>query len=177
VSDAVVWPDDVEPGTLRQPDQVSCGAATVVAARMILDPAYRPPDPQQEIRRAHRALTSLSDPTGGAQLPWPRMFGTPPWAVANALEAQTGEPVHPHVARLSPEASYGVLAERTAARPTGVYVGNGWLPRHVVLAVGVSARGIRVFDPAGGRLLTVSERRWAGHRVDVARWTHFWAVV
>lgn len=177
MSDAAAWPDDVDPGALRQPDQVSCGAATVVAARVVLDPGYRPSDPGREIRRTHRELTSAEDPTGGAQIPWPRAFGTPPWAVGNALEALSGEPVRTHVARLAPETSYDVLAERAAARPTGVYLGNRWLPRHVVLAVGATARGVRVFDPAGGRLLTVSERRWAGHQVDVAGWTHFWAVV
>jgi hypothetical protein len=171
------WPADVSPGSLRQPDQVSCGAATVVAARMIADAGHRPDDIAAEIRATHRSLTSATAPTGRAQLPWPRFFGTPPWALAAALEEITGHDVAVHLARLDPSASYDVLVDRAAARPTGVYIGNRWLPRHVVLAVEATTAGVRVFDPARGRLLTVPRSRWVGHRLGVAGWTHVWAVV
>ena len=74
--------------------------------------------------------------------------------------------------------AHEVLVEQVRTRPVGVYVGNRWLPRHVVLAIGADHDGaVRLFDPARGALVTVSRDRWHEHRVGVAGWSHFWAVV
>ena len=75
-------------GGLRQPDQRSCGAACLVVARMLLDPAYadlaarafRP-----EVLGMHGRVTGPVDARGALQVPWPRALGTPPWAVARQL--------------------------------------------------------------------------------------------
>ncbi len=171
------WPSDVRADDLRQPDGFSCGAATVVAARLLLEPAWRPADPQGEILAAHRLLTGPVGADGRGQLPWPRGLGTPPWAVARALGDLTGERVRTRFARLGTAAAMDELRRRLASRPVGVYLGNAWLPRHVVLAVAAAPGSVRVFDPARGRLVEVGDERWRGHRVDVAGWTHFWAVV
>ncbi len=175
------WPADVAPAMLRQPDGISCGPTCVVAARMIVEPGWRPFDLPAEVRRAHLQLTSTTATNGGVQLPWPRALGTPPWALAAALSELTGEDVRTAPARFRPVAAYAELVERVATRPVGVYVGNAWLPRHVVLAVAAADNGddgasVTVFDPARGGLVEVAAARWREHRVDVAGWSHLWAV-
>lgn len=170
------WPADVAPALLRQPDRVSCGAATVVAARTLLTP-WRPEDADVEIRDEHALLTSARGPRDRFQVPWPRRLGTPPWAVANALRALTGEHVATVVTRNRAAIGYEVLREQVARRPVPVYLGDRWLPRHVVLAVRDVGDAVEVFDPAAGALVTIDRSRWTGHRVDVAGWTHFWFVV
>lgn len=172
------WPADVRPGSLRQPDSVSCGPTTMVAARMLVEPSWRPADLTTEIARLHRRLTSQWGLRERFQMPWPRRLGTPPWAVANALTALTGERIATVNARPRPALAYDVLAEQARTRPVVVYLGNRWLPRHVVLAFAVTDGGdaVRVFDPARGALSTVPRDRWQ-HRVDIAGWRYFWAVV
>jgi hypothetical protein len=173
------WPADIRPSALRQPDGYSCGATTVVAARVLLEPGYRPADTKAEILGTHRRLTSATDSTGRAQLPWPRGLGTPPWAVARAISALTGEKVRTRLARLDPGAAYDELVRRVATRPAAAYIGNTWLPRHVVLVVAPveGTDEVRVFDPAHGELVTVPRACWDRHEVGVAGWSHFWFVV
>ncbi len=172
------WPADLRPAALRQPDQVSCGAAAVVAARALLT-GWCPEDPEAAIRAEHRRLTSSHSHRDRFQMPWPRQLGTPPWAVANALTALTDERIATVNARPRPALGYDVLVEQVRARPVGVYVGNRWLPRHVVLAIAAldDGSGIRLFDPARGALVTVPQDRWHRHRIGVAGWSHFWFVV
>ena len=170
------WPADLPPALLRQPDTRSCGAASVLGARALLS-AWRPEDAAHEIAEEHRLLTSARSPRDRLQVPWPRALGTPPWAVANALRALTGEHIATVFVRPRPVIGYDVLREQLRERPVGVYLGSRWLPRHVVLAVGEVAGGVEVFDPAAGRLVTVREQDWTAHRVGVAGWSHFWFVV
>jgi len=170
------WPADLAPERLRQPDGRSCGAASVLGARALLS-AWRPERPQEEIAEEHRLLTSSRSPRDRLQLPWPRALGTPPWAVANALRALTGDHIATVFVRPRPAIGYDVLREQLHTRPVGVYLGSRWLPRHVVLAVGAVEGGIEVFDPAAGRLVTVTAQRWIEHRVDIAGWSHTWFVV
>lgn len=173
------WPADLDPAALRQPDGFSCGPTAVVAARMLTDPDWRPGDTAAEVARTHRRLTSVRGVDGRAQLPWPRPLGTPPWSVATALAGLSGEEVRSLLARWRPAEAYEELVRRVATRPVGVYLGNRWLPRHVVLAFAASgdATAVRLFDPARGALVTVASGRWRRHAVGVAGWSHFWAVV
>ncbi|QYJ04340.1 hypothetical protein KUV85_01280 [Nocardioides panacisoli] len=170
------WPEEIDPRALRQPDAYSCGAAVVVAARMLHEPGHRPADPQQEIRRVHRELVAVRH-AGQLQVPWPRALGTPPWALARELSRLHDRDIGVEVARFTPAASYDHLAARAAERPTGVYLGNAWLPRHVVLTLETHAGAVTVFDPGHGELVQVPRRRWRDHEVGVAGWRHFWAVV
>lgn len=172
------WPADLSAAALKQPDPRSCGAASVVAARALLS-SRRPDDPGAAIRSEHRRLTSTRSHRDRFQMPWPRLLGTPPWAVANALTALTGERVATVHARPRPVLAYEVLVEQVRTRPVGVYLGNRWLPRHVVLAFDAAGDGsaVRLFDPAQGAVVTVPGERWQTHRVGVARWSHFWFVV
>ena len=77
----------------------------------------------------HRRTTSSVDVRGAAQLPWPRRYGTPPWAVARQLSGSTGTPWQAKA--ISPWGRSGALKEiRTAAarQPVPVFVGSRWLP-------------------------------------------------
>jgi hypothetical protein len=173
----VDWPADLDPGSLQQPDAVSCGAASMVAARALLT-RWRPDHPEAAIRAEHRRLTSTRSHRERFQMPWPRRLGTPPWAVANALTALTGERIATVNARPRPALGYDVLVEQVRSRPVGVFVGNRWLPRHVVLAIHTdSGDAVRLFDPARGALVTVQRGRWLEHRIGVAGWSHLWFVV
>ncbi len=172
------WPADLSAAALKQPDPRSCGAASVVAARVLLT-SWRPDDPGAAIRSEHRSLTSTRSHRDRFQMPWPRRLGTPPWAVANALAALTGERIATVHARPRPVLAYDVLVEQVRSRPVAVYLGNRWLPRHVVLAFATADAGaaVRLFDPARGALVTVPADRWRAHKVDVARWNYLWFVV
>jgi hypothetical protein len=172
------WPTDVDPAQLRQPDSVSCGPTATVAARLLLDAGWRPQDLPAEIRAAHRALTGVVGPTGRTQLPWPPALGTPPWAVAGVLADLSGDPVQTYVARWRAEPAYDELVRRVATRPVAVYVGNAWLPRHVVLAFDATSEdSVRVLDPARGKLVPVPRERWVRHELDLAGWDVPWFVV
>jgi len=171
------WPADVDPADLEQPDGFSCGPTAVVAARMLLDPTWRPDAIEEEIAVAHHGLTGVAGLTGRTQLPWPRALGTPPWAVANVLAALTGQRVSTYVARHRPAPAYAELARRVAIRPTAAYLGSAWLPRHVVLAYDGDLTAVEVLDPARGELVSVAADRWRTHDVRVAGWSHLWFVV
>lgn len=172
------WPPDLDPRSLKQPTPVTCGAVSVVVARILVS-GWRPDDPTSEILEEHRRLTSLYSRRERPQVPWPRRLGTPPWAVANALTALTGERIATVHVRPRPALGYDVALEQVRTRPVAVYIGNRWLPRHVVLAfaeVGHRA-ALRVFDPARGEVVDVPRDRWETNRVGIAGWSHFWAVV
>lgn len=175
----VHWPEDVSPQQLQQPDPLSCGATSVVAARVLLRPPWRPDDAAEAIRAEHRALTSHRTPRGRWQMPWPRRLGTPPWAVAAALGVLSEQRVASVHARPRPELGYEVLVAQLATRPVAVYVGSRWLPRHVVLALEAPDAGlsIRLFDPGSGRIELVEAGRWRQHRLGIGPWDHLWFVL
>ncbi|WP_205475247.1 hypothetical protein [Nocardioides sp. SYSU D00038] len=187
---------------LRQPDQRSCGAACLVAARMVVDPDYAelvndgrhpvtgltlPGTPAErfgdETLAMHRRVTGLVDVQGALQLPWPRVVGTPPWAVARQLSATSGPglPAVDHDVHVTLGDLGGwydrVLAAVTDGRPVPLYVGDRWLPRHVVLAVGGNPRDLRVHDPARGAVVAVPRRSFETRRLPFGRWTRPWFVV
>lgn len=171
---------------LVQPDGYTCGAATVVAARALRDPAYaarlRGPDAwRTEVLTAHREVRRLRDPavTGAAALPWPRLLGTPPWAVARRLTATSGRrwrsvPVLPW---RRTTALAALRATVGAGEPVPVFVGSRVLARHVVLAVGTTSDGLRAWDPATGRTTTVDDEAFTAARLGLGRWQVPWALV
>lgn len=179
----------------RQPDQRSCGAACLVMAQALLDDDYadyllvgRHPrtgrllggDPtapfREEVLGMHRRVTSLADLSGRVQWPWPRALGTAPWALARQLSVTTGTT---YVVRLV--AAGPLQAALAQGQPVALYVGNRWLPRHVVLAVDSSGdrAGDRVatYDPASGHLRGLSIPALRRRRAAVAGWTHAWLMV
>ena len=168
---------------LSQPDQRSCGPSSLVAAHILVDPAYaatqNPHAFATSVLALHRQITAPSF-GGRAQLPWPRALGTPPWAVAHAMSSFTGARYRTRLARFGGRA--GPMSRMrealSAGRPCPLYVGDRWLPRHVVLAVEPTGDGVLVYNPAHG---TVSELLAtdfeAGKLTTFGRWVKPWFAV
>jgi len=172
---------------MRQPDQRSCGPSSLVAARMLLDASYAESvrsggegrfgaDVLSTHRRATRAVVA-----GRLQLPWPRALGTPPWAVARELSALSaaGVPATRYrwrLALLAPAAAFArAAAAAEAGRPVALYVGNAWLPRHVVLVVArASEDALWVYDPARGARVQVTLAAAASRSLTFGRWDRLW---
>jgi hypothetical protein len=193
---------------LKQPDQRSCGATVLVVARMLADPAYAASmDGSQgpvglafprtvagdkalqarfrtETLAMHQRVTGLADVSGKPQIPWPRKFGTPPWAVARQLSgtrAADGSFARYdwHVARTDLPGAYDrLLAAPRAGRVAALFVGSEWIPRHVTLVVQATATGkLEIFDPAYGRLDELDRFAFLGRRIGIAGWDVPWFVI
>lgn len=166
---------------LHQPDRRSCGAASLVMARRLVQPRYAGLVTDQatfahETATLHRRLTSLADTAGGWQLPWLRAIGTPPWAVARELRLLTGVPYALHVVRLHRRV-WPPLQGVAPGRPAAVFVGDRFLPRHVVLVAEVDDEGTRTYEPASGLAMTVTRERWETGDLALAGWDRPWLVV
>jgi hypothetical protein len=164
---------------LTQPDQRSCGPSSLVAAHILLDDDYRPASFSTEVLALHRVLTSPSS-GGRAQLPWPRALGTPPWAVARAMQSFSGVAYRSETVRFGSRSSAfsSVVTAVTAGRPCPLYVGDTWLPRHVVLAVGPSADGVQVYNPGRGTIDVLTRSSFlSGELTIFGRWNRPWFVV
>ncbi len=188
----------------------TCGAASLTVARLLADPgfarwmdsgvsvgsagrAFLPElaTPDQRFAAAEeltiRRTNRLVGPGRGVQLPWPRALGTPPWGARRELE---------HGGSL-PGTSYDVVWCRGAAarrhvaerlrrqlspgRPAALYLGDRWLPRHVILAVspGTAAPGgpVGLYDPAGGVVTAFDVERFVTGRLGIAGWDVAWCAV
>ena len=128
-----------------------------------------------EVATLHRRVTSLSDTAGGWQVPWLRVLGTPPWAVARELRLVTGVSYAVHPVRLG--GSWARLRDATPEHPAAVFVGDRLLPRHVVLVTGVEGPHARTYEPASGLVLDVPRQRWESSRVRLGGWSMPWFVV
>lgn len=172
---------------LRQPDRRSCGASVLVAARMLAEPAYaglfargadRTDAFAHEVLDLHRRVTGVRDLAGRLQPPWPRAIGTPPWAVARRLGALAGVPHTTRLLRLGLRGEVDVVqAVLDAGDPVALYVGDRWLPRHVVLVVGADEQAWQVYEPSSGRVLEVPLPRLRADALALAGWDRPWFVV
>jgi hypothetical protein len=176
----------------------------MVVARFLGDPAYRTlleggslTSPRTlagdtalrerfktETLAMHQRITGLADVSGKPQIPWPRKFGTPPWAVARQLSGTVGADgtratYSWHVARTSLPGAYQRLLDASrAGRVSAIYVGTTWVPRHVALVVEATTGGtLIVYDPARGRLDELDRLAFLGNHVDIAGWDVAWFVV
>jgi hypothetical protein len=189
---------------LVQPDQTTCGASVLVAARMLTDPAYagslvNGPGPimgpgpsgtaqerfRQQSLAMHRLTSGFKDGVGGWQIPWPTALGTQPWALAREMTLQTGERGTRYVVQpILPSrrsSMFGRLASLArAAHPVPLYVGNRWTPRHVVLVLPVAPPApsqVLIYDPASGRSYPIEGADFTAGRLDVAGWQVPWVAV
>jgi len=164
---------------LRQPDPRSCGAAVLVAAQMLHDPAYAASMTADrfagECLAMHRRTTGPVDVRGRTQLPWPRALGTPPWAVATQLQGTTGVPWRT-VPMLTGRARTleRIRAATAIGHPVPLYVGSRWLPRHVVLVLDPD---LTTYEPASGRRVAVSADDAVAGTLSLAGWSTPWFAV
>jgi hypothetical protein len=192
------WAARLLADTPRQPDQRSCGAAVLVVERALRDEGYaqlvvdgRHPTTghtlpgtaadrfRAEVLAMHRRTTGPVTAAGRLQMPWPRALGTPPWAVAGQLST-AGDTWVVRWARW-PASRSTLLRWITAAvshgRPAPLYVGSGWLPRHVVLAVGTDGDRLSCYEPSGGRLRPAGHEAFLEAALDLAGWSTPWCAV
>lgn len=165
------------PGGLRQPDQRSCGAASLVVARMLLDIDYADrvtPTFHDEVLALHRQVTGPVDARGAIQLPWPRALGTPPWAVARQLSAVLPGSYDDRLV-LRRAAAYDRLTGSDL--PAALYVGSRWLPRHVVLVVAADAERLTCYEPSRGVRVEVDRASFVEARLGLAGWARPWLTV
>ncbi len=167
---------------LSQPDQRSCGPSSLVAARILIDPAYaatqNPHAFAGTVLDLHRQLTGASA-FGRAQLPWPRALGTPPWAVARAMSSYAGVPYRTRVVRFGGRAGvFDTIVEAVSTeRPCPLYVGDR-IPRHVVLAVASVDDGIQVYNPGRGSVDVMTRDAFvSGKLTTIGRWHTPWFAV
>jgi len=166
---------------LAQPDRRSCGAAALVMARRGIDPAYAAEIADEvafaaEVLELHGRLTSLTDSAGSLQGPWLRAVGTPPWAVARELRLLTGTSYAVRGARHG-AAVWEHASRATQQLPVAVYVGDRWVPRHVVLVLGSTADATWTYEPTAGHMTLVSRARWLDGPLRLAGWHRPWMVV
>lgn len=162
---------------LRQPDARSCGAASMVMARLLRDgDPVSPALFRTEVLACHRRLTSPRA-HGRWQLPWPRALGTPPWAVRRELEAITGRVHEVRLARWSREEAF----DRLAAGGGALYVGSTALPRHVLLVLppadGLAEEGLRSYQPSRGTAVSLPRAEVVEGRLRHAGWPWVWFTV
>jgi hypothetical protein len=175
--------DDARLVGLVQPDQRSCGAAVLVAAQLLATPppvglAATPEWFRSEVLALHRSVTSARDVSGRWQLPWPRIIGTPPWAMARHLSAVTGRSYRTQPVVDRDRACEQVLLAAADGSPVPLYVGNRWLPRHVVLVTGLGpAVAARCYDPARGAVVMVPREAFLSGRLGLSRWDRPWFTI
>jgi hypothetical protein len=169
---------------LVQPDGRSCGAAVLVAAQLLTTPppagpAATPEWFRTEVLALHRRITSARDVSGRWQVPWPRQIGTPPWAIAHHLSTVTGRPHHTRLVRNRSTAFEEILTAATNGSPVPLYVGNRWLPRHVVLVTGFELEddALRCYDPARGAVVNVASEAFESGWLELSRWDRPWFTV
>jgi hypothetical protein len=147
-------------GVPTPPEMV--GAPQGALALLAREPAER------RFAALQRVLKRRSTARALLGFPWPGMFGTPPWGAARVARFPGVAYHHEPLDDTDPAGLSGVLDSvieaATAGIPVPLYSGGDTargvrtaVPRHVVLVVGSGARGLRVFEPGAGRVLTVSK--------------------
>ena len=128
---------------------------------------------ERRVAALQRVLKRRATSIAGAGVPWPGALGTPPWGLARTARfpgvAYRHHPVDDADAGHLREVLDRIGAAAARGIPVPLYSGGDTsrglataVPRHVVLAVGSTPRGLRIWEPGEGRAHTVS-------RADLAR--------
>jgi hypothetical protein len=182
---------------LKQPDQTSCGSASLVVAQMLGDADYArriivgPGAPlvlestQQRFAEAalqmHQRTNAVTAADAALQIPWPKGLGTLPWAAARQLGSFVmGVPYRVLIVDPKrPADAFGVLvAAVRASHACPIYVGDELSPRHVVLAVAVpAADALTIYEPSSGLLQDWRQDEFDNRSSDIAGWNQPWLAV
>lgn len=191
-----------------QQSTTTCGSASLTVARMLVDPSFARwirlgvdkdardddvPDAQTVEQRfaAHeqvvaRRTNALVGAGGRIQFPWPRALGTPPWGAIGELEYGAAVPWADYdiewfrfVRRSTLEESYASLQRRVRdGRPALLYIGNAWLPRHVVLVMpATGGQELDVYEPSIGRVVDLPKDGFVERQLRMAGWDVPWGAV
>jgi hypothetical protein len=181
-----------------------------------VDPKGGPPDARSEPDRFAEYERTVMNRTNGFRaahdwrqwnIPWPHAVGTPPWGAKRELEYGAARRGAAYAMRLVRLGSSDALRDvhRDLVRlvreglPALLYVGDGWLPRHVTLvlpgtgvvgdtgvlgdtrvpsAAGlVGDTGLDVYDPATGLVTELAQERFASRSLEIAGWNVPWITV
>ncbi len=188
-----------------QHSPVSCGAACLTVARMLVDPVFAswvrtgrphppgaPPGSTQDERFAAyerlvlRRTNALSLRRGRMNLPWPARLGTAPWGAKRELEHGASRPgtryvldvLRPDDGAALAAAFDRLVAVVTEGEPALLYVGDAALPRHVTLVIpGEADHMLEVYDPAGGRVRHLRRDDVVERRLALSGWNVPWVAV
>jgi hypothetical protein len=196
-------PTTAKDGTFKQPDQTTCGSASLVMSRMLNDPAYAMfiitgfnPETGEtstltdserfnaESLEMHHQTNGLSDHDGDRQVPWPEPIGTSPWGVANQMSGDGGSglPGSDYGVNLTdpsaPGADYDTIVGATQNGETvPLFVGDEKIPRHVVLVTSSSDDTLTIYEPADGKTITVTRDEFENGTGNVGGWQQAWLAV
>ena len=191
-----------EHGPLQQ-SRVSCGAACLTVARMMIDPALtawitrgeRGPGQPADTRDANARFAEHEErvlertngvrPRGtGWQVPWPTSLGTPPWGALAELEHGAALPgtlyqigmLRGLSGSMLTRSLEHVLARLQPGAPALMYVGNASMPRHVVLvyvADGEDPAPV-LYDPGTGLARPLPLAELERGQCSISGWTTPW---
>ncbi len=192
----------------RQQSSTTCGSACLSVSRMLVNPAFsgwivdgigkdaRDTDvrdgrtPIERFAAYEQVVAARTNALVGAggrwQLPWPRALGTPPWGAINELEYGAADPEADYdlewirfARRRSLDRVYAALRTKVrAGRPALLYIGNEWLPRHVVLVLrSPEGQELDVYEPSVGRVVSLSRESLVSRRLRLAGWDVPWGIV
>jgi hypothetical protein len=127
----------------------------------------------------------LIGPGGHLQPPWPRALGTPPWGARHEIEYGASRPGTRYAirwTRLSGIRALGRAYDHLCGqvgdgRPALLYIGNAWLPRHVVLVLRGTGGDLAVYEPSIGSVVAASREAFVTRRLALAGWDVPWCVV
>ena len=188
-----------------QQSPVTCGSACLTVARMLVDPVFaswvrtgspHPPGSPSGATEAERfaayervvmrRTNGLVGSGGRPNLPWPRALGTPPWGAKHELEygaSKVGTDYTVESLRGDDEyrlvEAFDTLVDVVAeGEPALLYIGNAFLPRHVVLVLpGDGDRMLDVYDPGTGRVDHLRRDTVVQHRMRLSGWDVPWIAV
>ncbi|MBE3087708.1 MAG: hypothetical protein IMZ71_01120 [Chloroflexi bacterium] len=146
---------------------------------------------ERRVAALQRVLKRRATSIAGAGMPWPGAFGTPPWGLARTARFH-GVTYRHHPVDDADAGHLRQVVDRIDAAiargvPVPLYSGGDTsrgltsaVPRHVVLVVGATPRGLRIWEPGEGRCHTVSRAnlpRGEPHRA-LGRWSRVvWVVL
>jgi hypothetical protein len=184
----------------QQQSSTTCGSACLAVARMLANPPFaewmRVGDPGSGVSALARftayeqvvasRTNGLVGAHGRLQLPWPRALGTPPGGALHELEWGASDPAADYELlwvrgqrRSSLVAAYDQLRRCVEpGRPALLYVGDRWLPRHVVLVLPpTGGADLDVYEPSVGTVVGLDGEAFTARRLALGGWDLPWAVI